>query len=162
VAVLCDSSSGVRWRAAEALERLADTPVAALLAEAATVEALVAAFRDGQQTGYSTPLTIAGILAQIDAGRAVDLLIEALGSSDDRIREGMVELLGQLGDRRAIPPLITMLSDPSSHVRTAVAAALQRLGDTWGADVQSDMGRAVDLLIEALGSDDGGIRKDAA
>ncbi|MFN3651238.1 MAG: HEAT repeat domain-containing protein [Armatimonadota bacterium] len=79
-------------------------------------------------------------LAPCADARILPVLIGLLGDPDARVRERVVELLGERGDRDAVPHLCNALSDWSWHVCEKAAVALGRLGDP----------RAVPFLISAL------------
>ncbi len=51
-------------------------------------------------------------------------MIKALGDNNPRVRESVVEALGQIGGESAIPKLIKALEDEDEDVRDAAAEAL--------------------------------------
>lgn len=65
--------------------------------------------------------------------RAARMLLEALGSKDERDRAGAALALGELSElgeigRRAVPRLRQLLNDESPHVQEMAAEALKKLG----------------------------------
>jgi HEAT repeat protein len=73
--------------------------------------------------------------------RAVPPLINALASTDEKLRAKSAEALGLMNDRRAIEPLVSTLVDPAESVRFSAAVALTKLGNS----------KAVEPLISVLG-----------
>jgi HEAT repeat protein len=61
--------------------------------------------------------------------RAIPLLIELLGSSDEHIRHKAIRALSGTGSASAVPPLTHMLSSNEQSVRTSVILALADLGN---------------------------------
>lgn len=68
------------------------------------------------------------IIATADA-RAVDVLLEALDSPEERIRATAAGGLGYFMDEKALAPLIKTLGDESPQVREAVVRSLVLFGD---------------------------------
>jgi HEAT repeat protein len=101
----------------------------------------------------------ANALVTITDGRAVDPLIEALGSDDWLLRTNAALALGEFQDsrpdselRRIVPPLAAALQDQQPSVRAAAASALGRLRDPG----------SVDALVRALDDDNAAVGKTAA
>jgi HEAT repeat protein len=61
--------------------------------------------------------------------RAVDSLIDALGSDNLLIREAAVQSLGRIGDPKAVPHLIIALHDVRFSIRFSAVKALEQIGD---------------------------------
>jgi HEAT repeat protein len=101
----------------------------------------------------------ANALVTITDARAVDPLIEALGSDDWLLRTNAALALGEFQDsrpdselRRIVPPLAAALQDQQPSVRAAAASALGRLRDPG----------SVDALVQALDDDNAAVGKTAA
>jgi HEAT repeat protein len=95
--------------------------------------------------GVIEPEPFIQALGQIQDPQAINLLTQALGDPDWRIREAVVQTLGHTQDPRAIDLLIQTLDDSSEWVRRAAAEALGRTQDL----------RAVDPLIRTLHDSNG-------
>lgn len=68
---------------------------------------------------------------------AVPTLLNILSSKDnpERLRRGIIRVLGSIGDSQAVPDLLTYLhSDPASQVRAEAAHALGRIGNPTAAE----------------------------
>jgi HEAT repeat protein len=61
--------------------------------------------------------------------RAVDSLIEDLGSNDILVREAIIQSLGKIGDRMAVPFIIRTLDDNRFAIRLSAVKALGDIGD---------------------------------
>lgn len=85
-------------------------------------------------------------------GGDFDIIISALGSKDENLREEAVIALSGLDDGRIIFPLITALRDESSHIRRSAVEALGKTGSP----------KVVKPLLEALTDDDRYVREAAA
>jgi hypothetical protein len=85
-----------------------------------------------------------------DKSVAIDFLILALGSADDRTRWNARQSLVTMG-RNVVPELIKALKNPSVLVRWEVTQVLATLGDP----------AAAPALVEALADDDNGVRWSA-
>ncbi len=87
-----------------------------------------------QAYGISNPetqRTIVQALAQFEFPFAYPLFIQALKSSDHRIRQAAIAGLGELGDPRGLLVLRTrLLQDPSVGVRSEAAFRLGKLGSS--------------------------------
>jgi hypothetical protein len=70
----------------------------------------------------------------------VDLLVEALQSDSESVRQRTAEALGAISDRRAVKPLCTALEREAGMQRFYIVQALGKIGDP----------EAVDALIAAL------------
>jgi HEAT repeat protein len=69
-------------------------------------------------------------LGEMKDPRAVDALLEALGSNDGFLRSHAASALGQIADRRAVSPLIQILQvDPFGDARAHAARSLGQIGD---------------------------------
>jgi len=123
MAALKDGDFDVRWRAAEALGKIGEP----------AVEPLIAAHKAGDS---DVRWQAARALAMTGDARALEPLIDALkeGPSPE-----VAEALGKIGDARAVEPLIAPLKDGDSDVRAEAAEALGKIGDA----------RAVEPLIAA-------------
>lgn len=66
----------------------------------------------------------AQVLGKSSDGRAVDVLLGALGDSSDAVRGSAASALGQLGEARSVPALERLRSDGSAYVRDSVTDAL--------------------------------------
>jgi HEAT repeat protein len=71
--------------------------------------------------------SIAVALAKIGDPRAVGVLIDALKSESQSVREAAAEALGEMGDPQAIEPLVAA-RDNEELANDNVAAALSKLG----------------------------------
>ncbi|MFH0878771.1 MAG: HEAT repeat domain-containing protein [Lentisphaerota bacterium] len=80
----------------------------------------------------------------------IDPLIASLNDENTDVRSNAAEALGELKDPRAVEPLTQLLRDPS--LSRAAAWALGEIKDS----------RAVPSLIQSLGSENQGIRENAA
>jgi HEAT repeat protein len=60
---------------------------------------------------------------------AVEPLVTALQTGDDRIRESATLALSNIRDRKTVEPLIMALTDPVAEVRYGAISALQAIGD---------------------------------
>ncbi|PWR76059.1 HEAT repeat domain-containing protein [Methanospirillum stamsii] len=85
-------------------------------------------------------------------GGDFDVIIAALGSSDEHDREEAVDALSELSDPRVVLPLIRALSDDSPYVRRNAVEALGRTGAI----------KAVHPLMKVLADDDRYVRETAA
>ena len=101
----------------------------------------------------------ANALVTIPDQRAVDPLIDALGSADWLVRTNAAFALGELQDsrpdsdlRRIVGPLAGALDDQQPSVRAAAASALGRLRDP----------AAIEPLVAALDDDNPAVGKTAA
>lgn len=81
-----------------------------------------------------------------------DVIISALNSHDENIREEAISALSSLNDERTIFPLIRTLQDESPYIRRC---AVEALGKTHSP-------KAIKPLIEKLGDDDRYVRESAA
>lgn len=74
--------------------------------------------------------------------------------SNEEVRQGAVEVLGQIGDSRAVKPLIAALKDENKDVRTNAAKALGQIGDVQAVQpliiTLKDAYRSGDAALEAL------------
>lgn len=50
-------------------------------------------------------------------------------STDERIRLGLIDVLGRIGDARAVDPLIALLDDQDQRTREVASEALNRIGE---------------------------------
>lgn len=101
-----------------------------------------------KQESIDTRRYAAEILGKAQATRAVEPLIELLGSLGDRqqvrpLKKAVVRALGRIGDPRAIEPLMPLLDD--AHLRIGAAGALGELGATQAT------ARLIELLESGLG-----------
>lgn len=124
ITVIRDKNEGVRQAAVEALDKLGWQP-------------------DRSETGALYWVEKRRWDKCIEIGEpAVKPLIAVLKDeeSNENVRQGAVEALGQIGDSRAVELLIAVLEDKSVSVRIEAAKALGHIGDV----------RAVDSLIIPL------------
>jgi HEAT repeat protein len=92
--------------------------------------------------------------------KAVEPLIALLRDPDRPLREEAIAALGEIGDARAVEPLNALLHDPHVGVRMSVIAALSRVDPGFAG---SEAHRAhVPTLLEALGHEEGWVRRQAA
>jgi HEAT repeat protein len=84
--------------------------------------------------------------------RAVNPLIEALGSDDSALRAAVVESLGYIGDKGAFDAVLSALHDPDRGVRLRAATALGAIGDE----------RTFEVLLAYLTEPDKGMARFAA
>jgi HEAT repeat protein len=80
-------------------------------------------------------------------------LVEGLGDSDARIRQGAAKILARLGPaaKPAVPELLQALEDPAPGVREAAGEALRQIGP-----------EAVPALVQALSAQRADVRESAA
>jgi HEAT repeat protein len=139
---LRDPASGVRWRAAQALDALKWQPEnaadeawrwtalgefeKAALQGAAGIDALALATRDGVY--YKRQAAIAA-LSLIGDARVVKPVLATLKDEDKNVRATAIDALARIGDHAAVAPLIAILGDSDPHVRSAAVGALSKLGD---------------------------------
>jgi HEAT repeat protein len=91
-------------------------------------------------------------LGRMRNAKAVNPLIEALGSDDSALRAAVVESLGYIGDKGAFDAVLSALHDPDRGVRLRAATALGAIGDE----------RTFELLLAYLTEPDKGIARCAA
>lgn len=84
--------------------------------------------------------------------KAVGILVGKLASADEKLRLGILEVLGAFEDNRSETYLIRFLDDPSAQLRQRSISMLRVIGGT----------AVVSHLIEALSDKDRGVREAAA
>lgn len=77
---------------------------------------------DGVSKAASDALITMGV-------KAVDILIKALESENEKVRKGSIITLGRIGDKKATKPLTGMLKDKNEKVRWSSVVALGEIGD---------------------------------
>jgi HEAT repeat protein len=130
---------------------------------------------------------VAKALGKIGDEKAMDALIESLNDTETFVRRESATALGKLKNKKAVDPLIKLLKDPVYKVRADAATALKEIGDDravapmievldsrgggwyWSADffikaaiLKFKSRKTVELLIEAFGSENIGIKQPAA
>jgi HEAT repeat protein len=138
IAVLLNTESLLRQRAAEALGDLGD---------ARAVEPLVNAMADSDVDVVSA----SGMALAKIGGPSVGPLLDILSTGKAPARIWAAMALGEMGDRRAMGPLIDTLKDRDTSVRRAAAKALGGLPDP----------RSTQALLAAMKDEDPGVRGDA-
>jgi HEAT repeat protein len=130
-AALGDPAVIVCKAAADALSRLVDRGMTEDVVTGEIAAALSTAFRTVEQkdTGDVAQMPIIDALAKFDEARAVDLLIDALGSRHRYVRLRAVQRLSETADPRVIAPLNRALSDEESLVREDTASSLKKFAD---------------------------------
>ncbi|MDM8000783.1 MAG: HEAT repeat domain-containing protein, partial [Dehalococcoidia bacterium] len=112
---LKDKDEEVRIKAMEALTKVGEPAIPAMIAALGAPDALV-------RRGASDTL------AKIGEG-AVPALTHSLLDNDDRhVRIEAVESLGKMGHERAVPPLVLALMDPDGDIQEMAAQALVSTG----------------------------------
>jgi bilin biosynthesis protein len=117
------------------------------------------AFRDPNTLEFMLPqlatddashrTSIAAVLGDIGEP-ALDPLLEAMDSEDERVREGAAEALGFMADPRAIPRLAdVLLQDRQASVRRAAASSLGFAGNE----------RVMESLMQGIRDDDVHVRQ---
>jgi len=102
---------------------------------------------------YTIQWKAASALERLRGGETTKKLIDALDTSDRKMRIGVVEVLADIRDLQAVPGLLCLLSsDESNEVRWASAIALGEIGDE----------SARDGLIKALRDPDKYVRYGVA
>lgn len=71
--------------------------------------------------------SIVAALGELGDGRAFDLLLDALGSSNELLQTAAIGSLGELGDERAVEHLVAYAKNPDWQIRYRVTQALARL-----------------------------------
>ncbi len=133
VETLGDSCEHVRRAVARALSWIGDDRAR---------PALIKALKD---ESYSVRLwSVIGLQKIGDMG-VVDALIGALSDPDEAVRAETILALENIGDGKAIEPLIGALKDEDGHVR---GVALEVLRETFGVEVSSDFGEALEQIRE--------------
>jgi hypothetical protein len=94
----------------------------------------------------------ASVLSRVDGPRALDALIDGLGSTSEQTRELSAYALGLTDSTRAVAALVRSLRDQAARVRGQSAWALGRL----------ESPDAVNPLVSALGDTDAFVRRSAA
>jgi len=113
---LKDSDYNVRFRAAEALGKLAAPPV----------DTLIAALKDKDPNFRNGA---AQALGEIKDPHAVEPLIDTLKDSDALVRASAAEALGRIKSPRAAAPLIAVMKDTNDLVLMKAAGALGEIKD---------------------------------
>jgi len=142
ITALNDTNAKVRRAAAEALGQIGD---------ARAVRPLIATLKGEKMTDWPVSRAAADSIGQIGAS-AVEPLVKILKNTNDQMRHGAAEMLGEIGDARAVEPLVVALKDEAGRVRHAAAQSLGQIGDA----------RAVEPLIAAVKDDSEHVRKSAA
>jgi len=91
-------------------------------------------------------------LITIGSDKAVDALVSALNSSNNKVRWRAVNALGEVGSEKADDAIVSALNDKDYSVRWIAARALGRFSSE----------KAVDALISGLNHEDSGVRMFAA
>lgn len=154
------------------------------IGDARGYEVLVAALRDGSVDSESSEAAQA--LGRLGDPRAIEPLLHALGNAGEntRLMDGVAEALAAFGEPQAIEPLVQALrayrfrSDRAivdalvrlaekapERVVTALSQALESETEHWrwaAAEALGRLGdRAADILLAAVGSGDGSVRRIA-
>ena len=90
---------------------------------------------------------------------AVSLLIKAFRTADDRLKQGILLLLGSFGGEQAAWPLYQVMSDPSEDEEIRHNASIQL---SVAAGFLQDPGPLVERLLEDINSPDPQLRSLAA
>lgn len=160
IAALKDPFWPVRKNASEALVRLADFSVPALInfvndededIQYWVLKTLKAIGRPAlphiihllKKGSEEQRFFAAKALGMIKDEQSVDPLIEALSDGHEWVRLYAAMALGELGDRRSIKHLIACLSDPSFKVHSAIHKVFEKFGEA-----------AIPELVQAIRSDD--------
>jgi len=136
----------VRIQAHEALVKIGEAAVVPIIEDLGTFGLSSKPF-----TSFTFKIKILG---KIGGHRAVNTLINTLKSDKLRLREAVVEALGETGDARAVKPLITAAlkdNDMENKVLKLATVAIGKIGDPG----------AVDPFINALKDKDFLVRKNA-
>ncbi|MEN3039753.1 MAG: HEAT repeat domain-containing protein, partial [Candidatus Kryptonium sp.] len=133
VSALRDENSDVRKFALEALKKIGEPAVNMLISALGST--------------YNLEFLVEVL---VKMGKpAIETLIIALKDKDWRVRESVVEILGNIGDPETIEALIFALKDRSRNVQKSAAEALGKIGDV----------RAIKALIPALKSESENVRE---
>jgi HEAT repeat protein len=139
VAALKDQDANVREYAALSLGMIGD---------AGAVEALIAALQDDKEWSRSAAAWALGRIGDARATEPLWAKVGLAGRTDVRIAGA----LGELGDSRWADLMRRSLASGDSMTRDIAGASMHRI----------HMPEAFDVLIEMLGSADGGVRYNAA
>ncbi|MFH1422415.1 MAG: HEAT repeat domain-containing protein, partial [Planctomycetota bacterium] len=100
----------------------------------------------------TAPVRQAAYQALCSIGKpALDMLINTLNDTNQIVRKGAIDYLGEMRDKKAVDPLIEILNDANLDIRRAAAKALIKLGDT----------RGIKIILEAVNSQNVYARSDA-
>ncbi len=83
-------------------------------------------------TSHRVRAQAAQVLGKSSDGRAIDVLLGALGDSSDAVRGSAASALGQLGESRSVPALERLRTDGSTYVRDSVSEALATIARRAG------------------------------
>jgi len=163
-ALKSDETSGVRWKAVEALAKLGTPAVAGLIGalqhedddvrwkaaiglgeigDPKAIPPLIDLLCDDDRFVRSRAAYALSMIGEA----AVDPLIHALREGDGNLRWGAAIALGKIQNPRAIDPLIHALADKYENVRAESAAALAAIGKP-----------ALGPLLQVLKFSDGAVR----
>lgn len=109
-----------------------EADVQAAAADSLSALQLTEAFPDLEALYHSTgewlvQLSIVAALGELGDTRALPLLEEALGSTNDLVKISAIGALGELKDERAIPLLIPYVTHPDWQIRLKVVQAFSHL-----------------------------------
>ncbi len=139
---LKDRNSGVRRKAAEALDKLCWELTDDI------VEPLIQALKDEDK---KVRRYAARALGDIGDAMAIEPLIQALKDEDKKVRKYAARAIEKIEDARAVEQLIETLKDDNNNVRKKVVEALEKIGGE----------RAIEPIIQASKDKDGEVRKAA-
>jgi HEAT repeat protein len=144
IAALVDALVGSRGAAEVALERLAEHPDPAILADVAQIlgrrrnpASTRTLVRLTQHVNDNVAVSAIEALGRIGGRAAIEALIEAVGSGSFFRTFPAIDVLGRSGDPRAVEPLTRLLSEP--NYLPEAARALGRSGERGAVKPLTDL-----------------------